>query len=76
MTSRTAIGRRARIAFWTLVGIAALSMGALSSGLSRDPGPLTGLLVATSGAVVLVSLALAARVMIALDRARRAASGN
>ena len=76
MTSRTANGRRARAAFWTLVGIAALSMGALSSGLSRDPGPLTGLLVATSGAVVLVSLALAARVMIAFDRARRAANRN
>ena len=64
-------GRRARATFWVLVGTAALFMGLLSSGLSRPPGPLTGLLVATSGAVVLVSVALAARVMIALDRARR-----
>lgn len=76
MTAGAASGRRARAAFWTLVGIAALSMGALSSGLTREPGPLTGLLVATSGAVVVVSLALAARVMIAVDRARRAASRN
>lgn len=76
MTSRTANGRHAQAACWTLVGIVALSMGTLSSGLSRDPGSLTGLLVATSGAVVLVSLALAARVMIALDHARRAASRN
>ena len=73
MPSGPATGRRAQAAFWTLVGIAALSMGALSSGLAGDPGPLTGLLVAVSGAVVLVSLALAARIMIALDRARRAA---
>ena len=71
VTSGTASGRRARAAFWTLVGIASLFMGLLSSGLSRPPGPLTGLLVAASGGVVLVSVALAARIMITLDRARR-----
>lgn len=76
MTSGAATGRRARTAFWTLVGIAALAMGAPSSGLAKDPGPLTGLLVAISGAVVVLSLALAARVMIAVDRARRAANRN
>jgi len=63
--------RRARRALWTLIGIATLSMGSLTSALTAHPGPLTGLRVAASGATLIISLALAARVMIALDRARR-----
>ena len=74
MTAGNAHGRRARAAFWTLVGTASLFMGLLSSSLAGKPGPLTGLLVAASGAVVLVAVALAARIMIAVDRARRDAS--
>ena len=68
---RKATGQRAVRAFWGLVVTAALAMGALSTALTNKPGPLTGLLVAASGATVLVSLALAGRVMIALGRARQ-----
>lgn len=62
---------RARRAFWTLLVIAALAMGMLSSALKRNPGPMTGLAVAVSGTALLVALALACRIMIALDRGRR-----
>jgi hypothetical protein len=65
--------RRARRRFWLLLVMAALAAGALSSALAAPSGPLTGLRVATSGLVLLVSLTLAARVMIAVERARRRA---
>lgn len=58
-------------AFWTLVVVAAIAMGVLSSALTQHAGVLTGLTVAASGSTVLVSLVLAGRVMIALDLARR-----
>jgi hypothetical protein len=65
--------QRARRRFWLLLVTAALSAGSLSSALGAPPSPLTGLRVAGSGLVLLVSLTLAARVMIALDRARKRA---
>lgn len=65
--------RRARWSFWGLVGIAMLAAGSLSAALGTGPSPLTGLRVALSGIVLIGALALAARVMVALERARRRA---
>jgi hypothetical protein len=65
--------QRARRRFWLLLVTAALSAGSLSSALAAPPGPFTGLRVASSGLVLLVSLTLAARVMIAIERARKRA---
>lgn len=65
--------QRAHRTFWSLVGISALAAGALSRAVTQNPGPLTGLLVAVSGTLMLFAVALAARVMIALDRVRRVA---
>lgn len=65
--------RRARWAFWGLVGIAMLAAGSLSAGLGTEPSPLTGLRVAVSGIALIAALALATRVMVALERARRRA---
>ena len=62
-------GQRARRSFWLLVVVAVLATGGLSSGLTADPSPITGLWVAAIGSVLIVSLALAARVMIACERA-------
>lgn len=58
--------RKARRAFWVLVGIAILAAGSLSSALGSPPSPLTGLRVAGSGLVLIGSLALATRIMAAL----------
>ena len=57
--------------FWILVGVAVLAAGSLSSSLTATPSPTTGLRVAVSGLIALVSLTLAVRVMIALGRGRR-----
>ncbi|HEY3547347.1 MAG TPA: hypothetical protein VGK17_14840 [Propionicimonas sp.] len=62
---------RAHRSFWRLVTLAALGTGVLSGGLTAAPSPLTGLRVAGGGLVLLGSLTLATRVMIALERARR-----
>ena len=64
---------RARRSFWALVLIAVLSTGALSAAIEAHPSPAAGVTVAASGAVLAVALTLAARILIALDRARRAA---
>jgi len=63
--------RRAYRSFWTLVIVAVLSTGVLSSAWAAPPSPFTGLRVAVSGLVLLVSLTLAVRVMVALERVRR-----
>jgi hypothetical protein len=63
--------RRAHRSFWLLVTLAALSTGTLSDALTAAPSPLTGLRVAAGGLVLLGSLTLATRVMIAIERARR-----
>lgn len=65
--------RRARRSFWGLVIVAALATGSLSVALKGHPGPSTGLQVAISGIVLVTTIALAARVMIALEQARRGA---
>ena len=64
---------RARKSFWTLVLIAALAAGALSAALKAHPSPAAGATVAISGAVLAISLTLATRVLLALERARRSA---
>ena len=65
--------RRVRWTFWSLVAIAVLSAGALNAGLTAEPSLLTGLRVGGSGIVLIGSLALAARVLIGLEKARRRA---
>lgn len=63
---------RARRSFWVLVLIAALAAGGLSTAVAAPPGPAAGASVALSGLVLVASLTLATRILLALDRARRA----
>jgi hypothetical protein len=65
---------RARRRFWALLAVAALAAGSLSNAVTANAGPITGIRVAASGMVLLSALALAARIMIALDRTRRRAA--
>ena len=67
-----AVGR-ARHRFWVLLVVAVLAGGAVSSALGATPGPWIGLVVAVSGLILIGSLAGAARIMIALERARKRA---
>lgn len=67
--------RRAFRSFWTLVAIAVLAAGWLSAALAATAGALTGLQVATSGLVLIVAVVLAARVLAAVERARRRSTG-
>lgn len=76
MTPHSASGspwRRIRWTFWSLVGVAVLSVGALSQGLTAKPSPLAVLLVGGGGITAIGSLALAARIMIGVERARQRA---
>jgi hypothetical protein len=54
-----------------LLGVAVLAAGSFSSALAATPGPMTGLRVAGSGVVLVVAVALAARVLVITGRARR-----
>jgi hypothetical protein len=63
--------KRAVRLLWILIGIAVLASGSLSAALTAGSAPLTGLRVAASGLVLVVSVVLAARVLFALERARR-----
>lgn len=58
--------RRARWAFWTLVAVAILLLGALSWALQAPPSPRTGLTVAILGLLTVIAIALAARLLLAL----------
>lgn len=62
---------RARHRFWALTVVAALATGSLSAALRAPTGTLTGVRIVLSGTVALITLTLAARLMIALERARR-----
>ena len=62
---------RARRSFWLLVGVAVLAVGGLSQAVSAQAGPLAAIGLATSALLLVVSLMLAARVMVAIERARR-----
>lgn len=68
--------RRAYRSFWLLLAVAVLTTGALSSALAAPPSPFTGLRVAVNGLVLMSSMTLATRVMLALERARRRARGG
>jgi hypothetical protein len=62
---------RARRSFWGLVAVAVLAAGWLNAALTAPPGPVTGLHVASSGTVLIFAVGLAARVLVAVERARR-----
>ena len=53
--------------------VAVLAAGSVSAALAADPGHIAGIRVVLSGLVLVASVALAARVMAALDRAHRRA---
>jgi len=65
--------RRVLWSFWILLGIAIVSAGTFNAALEAKAGPLTGLRVGVSGTILIGSLALAARVMISVERAHRRA---
>ena len=73
-TSTTSAAGRARRSLWVLVAVGVLASGSLNAALSTDTGPLTGARVAASGLVLVASVVLAARVMFAIERARRRGS--
>lgn len=58
--------RRARRSFWTLVILAVIFTGTLSRLLQAPPSPWIGLAVAVVGALTVITVGLAARVMLAL----------
>lgn len=63
--------RRAYRSLGILLTIAVLMAGVLSVSLTAPPGPLTGLSFLASTVVFIVAFTLAARVVVALERARR-----
>ena len=56
---------RARRWLWGLTAAAIVATGVLSHALVADPAPVTGLEVTSSGLVLTLSLAMAARILIA-----------
>jgi hypothetical protein len=68
----TPTSRRAVRSLWILVGVAVMASGSLSAALTTRAGAVTGMRVAMSGLILLISVVLAARVLFALERARRA----
>jgi hypothetical protein len=67
---RDGAGRRALLSLWILIAAATAASGALTASLTAPASPAAGLGVAVSGTVLAVSLALAVRVVAALERAR------
>ena len=63
--------RRAWGSFWTLTVIAVISAGSLSTAARAPAGSSGALRVAVSGLLLLVTVTLAARVLVAVERARR-----
>ena len=64
--------RRAHRTFWVLLAVAVAAAGLLSSAAHAHPGPFTAVRVAISGTALILSVALAGRVFVHLERARRA----
>jgi hypothetical protein len=64
--------RRAHRTFWVLVAVAVVAAGFLSSAARAHPGPFSAVRVAISGTALILSVALAGRVFVHLERARRA----
>jgi hypothetical protein len=58
--------RRARWTFWTLVALAIVLAGALGRALQAPPSPRVGLAVAVLGLCTVITIALAARLLLAL----------
>ena len=56
---------RARRWLWGLTAVAIIAVGVFSDAVAAHPGPLTGVRVAVSGTVLALSIALAARILIA-----------
>ena len=65
--------RRAHRSLWVLIAVSILASGGLSAAVSAPPTPTTGMWFAFSAVVLVVAGFLAARVVVALERARRAA---
>ena len=63
--------RTARRSFWVLTLVAMAATGSLSAALAAAPSARTGVWVAASGLVLTAAVTLAARVMVASERARR-----
>lgn len=72
-SSTTRCHRRAVRSFWLLVAASVVATGGLTSALAAPASPFTGIRVAVSGLILVLSVGLAIRVMAALDRARRSA---
>ena len=68
--------RRAWRTFWVLTVVAILAAGSLSAALHAPNGAGTGLRVAGSGLLLVVATALAARILIVIERTRRRGEGN
>lgn len=66
--------RTAQRSFWVLTLVAMAAAGSLSAALAAASSARTGLWVAISGLVLIGAVTLAARVMVALERARRRGS--
>lgn len=64
---------RANYALWTLTAIMIATAGGITASVSAPPSPLVGLSFALSSLIFVAALVLAARVTIALERARRRA---
>ena len=62
---------RARRTFWFLAVVAVIAAGSLSSALRAPHGAITGLQVAGSGLLLIATTALATRVLVVIERARR-----
>jgi hypothetical protein len=56
---------------WILIGVATLAAGGVTSTVTAPPSPLVGVGFGVSALILVVSFLLAARVTIALERARR-----
>lgn len=63
--------QRAHRSFWILLLVSVLAAGSLSALLAAKASPLTGLGIAASGTVLVGAVALTARVMVAMELARR-----
>ena len=68
--------RRTRRTFWVLAVVAVAAAGSVSAALDGSDGTFTALRVAVSGLDLILAIVLAARVMVALERARRRGLGT
>ena len=62
--------RRVRVTFWALVAVAVVSTGVLMRAIAWRAGPEAGAVVAVSGVVTVLTVALAARILVVLGRGR------